>query len=320
MKKVRLFIIIFVLILLGGYIYFQQGSLPMDKNNQGVVLFTVKNGEGLNSIVKNLKAQNIIRGRFVFYITVKLRGIEKKIQAGEFRLSKRMTAQDVASELTHGTADVWVTAIEGTRDEEIAENLAAVLPISKKEFIEKAREGYLFPDTYLIPKMASVDTIISIFQKNFDEKYTTEIKNNMKRVGLSEHQAIIVASLIEREARFPEDKKKVAGILIKRFKSDWALQLDATIQYALGYQRQGKTWWKKDLTREDLNVDSTYNTYKYPGLPPAPICNPGLESILAVSRAEVSTPYWYYISDKKGVMHYAKTLEEHNANVETYLQ
>ena len=129
----------------------------------------------------------------------------------------------------------------------------------------------------------------------------------------------MVASLVEKEARFPEDKKKVAGILIKRMKNDWMMQIDATIQYALGYQRKEKTWWKKDLTVDDIEVDNTYNTYKYKGLPPAPICNPGLDSIQAVANAEVSTPYWYYINDKKGVMHFATTLEEHNANIRKYL-
>ncbi len=307
------------MISIGFYLFYEEGSLPVDKNNQGVSMFTVKQGEGLNSIVNNLASENLIRNRVVFYLIVKRLGIEKKIQAGQFRLSKNMRAETIAQNLTHGTEDVWVTIIEGLRKEEIAQILTQNFGIETIEFIEKAREGYLFPDTYLIPKGATIERILNIFQTNFDKKYNTNLKAEVKKRGLTEREGLIIASLVEKEAKFPEDKQKVAGILIKRYKEGWLMQLDATIQYALGYQKNEKSWWKKNLTIEDIKVDSTYNTYEYEGLPPAPICNPGLDSLTAVAQAEINTPYWYYISDKKGNMHYGVTLEDHNENIRKYL-
>ena len=320
MKKIRISLFVLMLIILAFYMFYQEGSLPVDRNNQGVEIFTIQKGEGLNSIVKNLSNQNIIRNKIVFYLIVKRLGIEKNMQAGDFRLSKSMNAEEIAQNLTHGTADIWVTIIEGLRKEEIAQILTENFKIPTIPFIEQAREGYLFPDTYLIPKDATIEKIISIFTANFEKKYTSELQNKVKSLGLTERQGLILASLVEKEAKFPEDKKKVAGIIFKRFKDDWMIQIDATIQYALRYQKKEKTWWKKDLTIDDINVDSTYNTYKYKGLPPAPICNPGLESLEAVANADVNTKYWYYISDKKGNMHYAVTLEEHNENIRKYLQ
>ena len=231
-----------------------------------------------------------------------------------------MKAGVIAKNLTHGTLDVWITVIEGLRKEEVAQILSETIQIETIPFIEQAREGYLFPDTYLVPKDAPIEALLSIFTKNFQSKYTVQLQNKVKSLGLTEREGVIIASLVEKEAKFPEDKKKVAGILIKRFKEGWMMQLDATIQYALGYQKKEKTWWKKDLTIDDIKVDSTYNTYKYVGLPPAPICNPGLDSFEAVANAQVNTPYWYYISDKKGNMHYGVTLEDHNANIRKYLQ
>ena len=125
---------------------------------------------------------------------------------------------------------------------------------------------------------------------------------------------------MEREAKLPEDRRTVASIILKRAQNDWPLQLDATVQYGIGFQRKENTWWKRDLTADDLKVDSTYNTYTIKGLPPAPICNPGLDSIKAAIAADPNTPYWYYVSDLKGQIHVAKTLEEHNANIARYVQ
>ena len=136
----------------------------------------------------------------------------------------------------------------------------------------------------------------------------------------SDKEILILASLIEREAKFADDRRLIADIILKRAQSDRPLQLDATIQYGLGYQRKEKTWWKKELALEDLKVDNTYNTYERKGLPPAPICNPGLDSLKAALAANPKTPFWYYVSDKNGRIHAAKTLEEHNENIRKYVQ
>lgn len=293
--------------------------MPVNKNSFTSTIFVVNPGDPLNTIVNNLSKQELIRNKIVFYFIVKQLGIERKIQAGDFRISPKMTATEVAKSLTHGTLDVWVTLIEGTRKEEMAQIISKDLNIPETEFIKAATEGYLFPDTYLIPTTATAESVVSILKTNFDNKFSQELHDKAKNKKLTEKEVLILASLVEREARQPATRQKVAGIILKRYLADWPLDIDATIQYALGYQPLEKSWWKKDLTEDDLKIDSPFNTYKNTGLPPEPICNPSLSSIEAVINANSNTPYWYYLTDKNGVMHYAVTLEEHNNNIRKYL-
>jgi len=319
MKKSQIFFLIIFLFALFSYLFFKQGSLPFNKNDKSTKIFVIAPGQPLQKIIDNLQKEDLIRSKIVFYLIVKQLKIDKKIQAGDFRLSPSMNAYEIAQTLTHGTLDVWVTLIEGTRKEEMAEVLNKKVNISELEFIRLAKEGYLFPDTYLIPKNADAQMVVNILENNFNQKFTKQMEEKGKNKSLTKEQIVILASLLEREAKNFKDKKIIAGILLKRLKADWPLQIDATVQYALGYQSKEKSWWKKNLTSQDLEIDSPYNTYKNKGLPPTPISNPGLDSLTAVIEAEVETPYWYYLSDKKGVVHYAKTLEEHNLNIEKYL-
>lgn len=293
--------------------------MPVNKNSLESTIFVVNPGDPLNTIINNLSKQGLIRNKVVFYLIVKQLGIERKIQAGDFRISPKMTAIEVAKNLTHGTLDVWITLIEGTRKEEMAQIISRDLNIPETEFIKIAAEGYLFPDTYLIPTTATAESVVSVLKNNFDNKFNQELHVKANSKKLTEKEVVILASLVEREARQPATRQKVAGIILKRYLADWPLQIDATVQYALGYQPNEKSWWKKELTETDLKIDSPFNTYKNTGLPPDPICNPSLSSIEAVINADSKTPYWYYITDKNGVMHYAVTLEEHNENIRRYL-
>lgn len=302
------------------FLYFREGTLPVNSREPKTKIFVIQKGESLSVIAKNLANEELIRNKIVFYLVVKKMGIDKKIQAGDFRLTTSMDVYQIAQTLTHGTLDVWVTLIEGLRKEEIAQIISQNLNIPETEFIKYAKEGYLFPDTYLVPREATAGSVITILQKNFDNKFDLLLQQKAHERGLSIYQVLTLASLVEKEARVDRDRPEVAGILLKRLKNDWALQVDATIQYTLGYQPDQRTWWKKDLTDQDLKIDSLYNTYKNKGLPPGPICNPGLASIKAVIEANENTPYWFYLSDKNGKMHYATTIEEHNENVKKYLQ
>jgi UPF0755 protein len=320
MKKIYILLFLLIVISLSFYLFYNEGSLPVNKKDQTSKIFVIKQGESLNTITNNLFNEDLIRNKIVFYLIVKQLGIERKIQAGDFRLSPNMSAGELAKNLTHGTLDVWVTLIEGTRKEEMAQVISKNLDIPETEFSKLADEGYLFPDTYLIPRTATVDMVISIIKNNFKNKFNEELQTKAKNKKLTEKQVLILASLVEREARQSSTREKVAGIILKRYLADWPLQIDATIQYALGYQSAEKSWWKKELTEDDFKIDSPYNTYKNKGLPPAPICNPSLSSIKAVINADENTPYWYYFTDKNGVMHYSVTLEEHQANINKYLQ
>lgn len=320
MKKTYILLILLILISISFYLFYKEGSLPVNKNNQISKIFVIKQGEPLNTIVNNLANEGLIRNKIIFYLIVKQLGIERKIQAGDFSLSANMSAIELAKNLTHGTLDVWVTLIEGTRKEEMAQIISKNLDIPEIEFIKLADEGYLFPDTYLIPRTATAEIVLSIIKNNFKNKFNEELHSLVKNKKLTEKQVLILASLVEREARQQSSREKVASIILKRYLADWPLQIDATVQYTLGYQVEEKNWWKKDLTNEDKKIDSSYNTYKNKGLPPEPICNPSLSSIKAVINADENTPYWYYLTDKNGVMRYAVTLEEQQNNINKYLQ
>ncbi len=316
-------LIIFFLVVLviggGGFVWWWQDIAPMDPTDTTPMMFTVRRGDGVKAIAANLSQKGLIRSPISFFILVKLLDIERELQAGDFRLTRRMDARTIAEELTHGMLDVWVTTLEGWRSEEIATRLAKELDIPEAEFLKVSQEGYMFPDTYLIPRDATAAAIAAIFRKTFDEKVTDQIRQDAKKTGLTWNEVIILASIVEREGVSDEDRPPIAGILLKRLKADWPLQADATLQYALGYQSFEKSWWKKSLTAADKTVRSPYNTYRNPGLPASPISNPGLAAIKAVVYPK-ETDYWYYLHDPEGRVHFARTIEEHEHNIATYLQ
>jgi UPF0755 protein len=238
-----------------------------------------------------------------------------KIQSGEFKLTPSYSLFQTVNTIFKGPVELWVTIPEGLRREEIVQKFANGLGKDATfvtDFLQasKGKEGYLFPDTYLLPRDMTAATIVKKMTDTFASK-TQNLKNNS---GLSFDQAIVLASLLERETKTDAERPIVAGILIKRLNSDWPLQIDATVQYAVGTP---KNWWPI-LTLDDLSIKSAFNTYKNQGLPPFPIANPGISSIKAVLNP-VESDYWYYIHDNSGQIHYAKTLAEHNANIAKYL-
>src|SRR3989344_512779 len=308
-------IIIPLVVVVFIFIYYREGWLPVNTNNKASVIFVIDRGTPLQNIIKDLYKQNLIRSEISFYLLTKQKGIDSTLQAGVFRLSQSMSAQEIATALTKGSLDILVTFIEGLRKEEVAQILAEKVAIPSVEFIESAQEGYLFPDTYFISKGATTEMVLLKFKENFDRKYTEEMRQTAIKKNLTDLQVITLASLVEREAKAYPDRVQVASIMLRRLSIGMKLDIDATVQYAVGYQSNTHTWWKKNLTLSDLKINSPYNTYTHAGLPPGPIGNPGLSAIQAVLEATPNTPYLYYISNTKGTqMHYAGTLEEHNEN------
>lgn len=319
-SKFSILISLAFIVIIGFGLFFFEGTLSVDKTNKDSKIFVVEIGEGSKSIINKLAQENLIRNKLTFYGILLQLGIRDQIQAGDYRLSPSMSAYEIAKELTHGTLDRWITIIEGWRKEEIADKVAAEFKIPAIEIINNSKEGYLFPDTYLIPKDATSGALIEVLENNFNNKFDDELKSKISKLGLTELEGITLASIVEREARFEQDRIEVASILLKRLNEGIPLQADATVQYALGYQAEQKSWWKSSLTFEDLRVNSVYNTYVNPGLPPAPISNPGLSSLKAVANARLNTPYLFYVSDINGKLHYARTLQEHNNNIDKYLK
>lgn len=308
-------IILAVIVIL--FTFWQSNLSAVNPNDQTTQTFTVTPGSGVHQVANSLQSQGLIKNSLVFLVYMKLTGEDSKIQKGEFKFSPSMTSQQIAKQLTQGTLDVWITVIPGKRADEIADILKGNITSYSEDWRAQLRlhEGYLFPDSYLIPKDASIDQIISIMTNNFTSKYQTALSQQTNKI--TEEQAVILASILQREAPSGEDMRKVASVLENRLQLGMALQVDATVQYALGYNTAENTWWKKNLTVDDLHITSPYNTYTNPGLPPTPISNPDLEALEAALNP-ADTNYLYYISDAHGVMHFATTLDQHNANIRKY--
>jgi UPF0755 protein len=321
MKKLILILVFIAAIAMSGYVMYREGILPVDAKDTSTRQIVIRRGEKLDSIINTLAVQKLIRSRVVFYFVVKRLGIERQIQAGTYDLSASMDAYAIATALTKGTNDVWITIPEGLRKEEVAEIVARnLLEVSVAEFINKAEEGYLFPDTYLFPKAATTESVINVMRKTFNKKVTPEMKSRAAKLGLTEHELITLASLVEREAQKAADRQPMASVALRRLRDGMPLQIDASVQYALGYQKEQKSWWKRPLYYVDLEVDSAYNTYKYPGIPPGPIANPGIAAIEAVLNADPTTKYLYYVNDENGKLHFAQTYAQHLENVEKYVR
>jgi len=321
MKKFRrlLFLSIPFICIVFSLLWYREGSLPVDSSKKENAVFVIHQGESVKQIARNLENEHIIRDRIVFYLTIKRLGIEKSIQAGTFRLSQSMNAKEVATQLTHGMEDTWVTIIEGLRKEEVAIKVAEKIGFSVPVFVDEAPEGYLFPDTYLIPKDATEKQAIAIMRNTFETRVTDDIRKAAAQQNLTLNGLVTLASLVEREGRSYEEKRMIAGILLNRINEGIPLQVDASVQYALGYDDKNKTWWKKNLTFDDLKVDSPYNTYINSGLPPGPIANPGLDSIRAVAYPKESK-YQFYITGDDGAMRYTTTYEEHLDKVDKHIK
>ena len=316
MKRVYITLAILVILITIAIAWWLNGTSAVNSKNETAKIFVIENGQGIRAISKNLKDQGLIKDQVVFFLLTKQLKLDSKVQAGSFRLNPSMSAKQIANELTHGTKDIWITIPEGQRAGEIADILEKNMPNydSSWEAALEENEGYLFPDTYLFPQEATIELVIETMKDNFERKYSQIDSSNSK---LSKAQIVTLASLIEREARHAEDRPMVASVIYNRLNDEMKLDIDATLQYILGYQKDQKRWWKEGLTNQDKQLDSAYNTYRVIGLPPAPISNPGIASLKAALNPS-DTPYFFYITDKNGINRYGKTLAEHEANIKKY--
>jgi UPF0755 protein len=322
LKLILGFLVVILVFLIGGGVYAYTQLQPVQSDKKTKVTFVVPRGQSISSIGKRLQEQGLIRNSLAFRYVVWSDRLSDKIQAGSFLLSPSMSTQEVAQELTMGTNDIWITVLEGWRVEEIADMLEeqALTDFDKKEFLQlaKGEEGYLFPDSYLISPSASPKIIHTLLRNTFDKKVKQGLSEEIAQSGQDLDDIVTMASIVQREAREFDQMKRVAGILQNRIKKGMGLNVDATLQYTKGYDTTLKTWWPEPLAA-DKESTSPFNTYKFAGLPPHPISNPGLEAIQAVLAPE-KTNALYYIHDRQGNIHTANTIEEHNQNVNTYLR
>jgi len=297
--------LIIAIILFSGFLVYQGIYLPVDSNSDQTVIFLVKKGQGAEEISNNLKEQGLIKYSSFFRIYASINDQADKLKAGKYELSFSMNLPKILEKISSGDRIIkTITIIEGWNLKDIEEYLREE-GIVVNESLDSELEGYLFPDTYEVSPEDGIKEIIEMMLANFDKKIKAEYQ-----VGLNPEK-LIMASLIEKEVRTIEDKKIVSGILWKRMEVGMPLQVDATINYITS-----KNTTK--ILQEELEIDSLYNTYKYKGLPPGPICNPGLESILAAINPQESE-YWFYISTPEGETIFSKTLKEHNIAIAKYL-
>ncbi len=295
---------------------------PVNTGDIAVRHITVPKGSSVTGIVNQLQKEGLVRSSLALRLMLRGKDASATIQSGSYELSPSMTVGEIADQLLTGAKDNWVTLLEGWRAEEVADELAKEFGIryfNPTDFLELAKpsEGKLFPDTYLFPKQASASLVLSTLLNVFEKKYQQAV-TEVGKPQLEKDEVIVLASLLEREAKSLKDKKIVAGILMNRLNAGIALQVDATLQYVKGYDSVTKTWWPVPRGA-DKSLKSPFNTYMHRGLPPAPICNPGLNALKA-AIAPTESDYLYYLTDQEGVMHYARTLVEHNANVDRYLR
>lgn len=338
MKKIwRVVFIVFTTLLvltIGGGICLYTLVQPVNPATQQQIKFVIPKGQPIIKIANNLKEKNLIKHPLVFRLVVKKQGLENKIQAGSFDLSTNMNVWQIAKILTQGTNDIWLTIPEGWRREEIAESITKLdlQDYNKDDFLNLSAgfEGQLFPDSYLIPKMMSTQALFNLLTNTFEKKINnleTEInqaKNNslLSKAEIDPTQdfmpILVMASILEREAKGFEQMQTVSGVLWNRMIINMSLQVDASLQYIKGFNEVADDWWVPPLA-VDKQIESPFNTYLNVGLPPKPICNPGLDAIKAALTPK-ETDYLYYLHDRQGKIHFASNLNEHNNNVNKYLR
>ena len=280
--------------------------------------FTVSKGEGLSQIAIALTDANIIRSSFLFKVFVTVSGNQKQLVSGVYAFEKPLNLFQVVYRIAsgeYGLTPVRVTIPEGSNVFEITDILKKYSKsFNEDEFIHIAgpHEGYLFPDTYYFLPSVSAEEAFETLRGNFGKRIEI-IKDEMKAFNRPVDEVVKMASILEEEARTTTSRRIIAGILWKRLSIGMPLQVDAAFQYVNGKKDSA------DLTLDDLKIDSPYNTYVYKGFPPTAITNPGLDSLFS-AVTPIKTPFFYYLSDKKGEMHYARTFEEHVANKNRYLR
>ncbi len=318
-----LFIIITVFVLSIGLLLTILGP-PETKSE--TVIFTVPREKIDFDFARNLKDQRLIRSAWGFEILQSILAKGKEIQSGGYRLNKNMYAWQILSKLTDKPDLLWVTIAGCQRKEQIGETLASLLNWDDKRLIEwnayildgkpEYKEGVYYPDTYLIPIDESGSQVAKRFIDRFNEKFTP-LSQAFADKNIKWTTGLKIASLIAREAGGFADMKLISGIIWNRLDQGIKLQIDATMQYTLGKKPDGSWWGGIDLAQKQN--DSPYNTYLYKGLPPTPICSPGIDAIEAVVQPE-KTDCLFYLHDHDKQIHCARTYESHKENIRTYLQ
>ena len=331
-------------------IYKSPDSVPRhgvtldNPSNEAPIYLVVESGDTASDIGMRLQAADIIDSASAFDRLAKIMGAESHLAAGEYEFLQGTSVLDALTRVRDGlTAARIVTLREGLRIEEVAQILEARGVVSADDFLAAANsiaasgtavdtdllasrptsstlEGYLYPATYSFPRSIDATQVVLMMIDALSTRLTPELRAEAQAEGLTVHQVLTLASIVEREAVLPEERPLIASVYLNRMAQGMPLQADPTVQYALT-QRPGSVqefgYWKRSLSLDDLQYASTYNTYVQPGLPPGPIANPGIDSIMAVIRP-AKTNYLFFVATGDGGHVFAETFEEHLANIAKY--
>jgi len=335
-------------ILVGLYLQLRQGDVNRSAGTSDTpVAFAIQPGETAASVAAHLAEAGLVTDPDLFSLYMRHYRLDSSLEAGNYVLRANMTMPEVAQSLQHSKADeVVFTVPEGWRLEQIGELLGANGIVDAQQFINYVRqgttqegltakypflgerppgattslEGFLFPDTYRVPAKSDIKTVVEIMLANFGRRFNKDLRDAAAQQGKTPRELLTLASIVEREAVITEERPVIASVYQNRLSQGKALESDPTVQYALGYQPESKQWWKTPLPLEDLGgVDSIWNTYLHTGLPPGPICSPGISSIEAAVRP-AQTNYLFFYAKGDGSHAFAATWEEHLKNQQQYQQ
>lgn len=345
MKKSIIFIFFATLIFFAfGIFYFYRQIFIAVGERTEKLSFEIKDGESAVALATRLKEQKIIKSEFFFKLYLKQKGLDKKIQSGIFSLTVPFTIPHVALSLSSPEKNERsITIIPGWDLRDIAEYFEKEGIASQKEFFELvgvpaefqnvsfstpfdtefsllhgrpnrlSLEGYLSPETIQIFKNEKLESIVHRLLSQREKELNVQLLEDIKKNGHTVHEILTLASIIEKEVRTPEDRKKVSDLFWRRIEAGMGLQADSTVHYLSG--REGDVFTKA----KERQIDSLFNTYKYRGLPPGPISNPSVSSIEAAIYPEKNDA-WFFLTTSDGTVIYSKTLDEHNMNVAKYLR
>ncbi|NQS76640.1 MAG: endolytic transglycosylase MltG [Peptococcaceae bacterium] len=320
--------IVFPLVLAAVFLLYALSPISSKDKGREIVVNIPPNATA-RQVGDILKKDRLVRNSLTFTLYARYSGLDNRIKAGQYTLDDSLSTPALLKELVKGhQAEMSFTIPEGYTTMQIADLLMEKGLADRERFLqaastadfnypfiadlpkgEKRLEGYLFPDTYQVNGDDSEESIINIMLERFaDVVKELDYQKKAQKNGVTLHEALTIASLVEREAKVDEERPLIAGVIYNRLRIDMLLQVDATVQYALGVT-------KPVLYYADLEVDSPYNTYKNYGLPPGPIAMPGRNSLLAAVQP-VGTPYLYYVARPDGTHLFARTLAEHETNKE----
>lgn len=302
----------------------------------------IKEGETLSGLAKKLQDQGVIRSEFFFKLYTKFKGVDSHITTGLFEIQPPITVPKILEALRgSGTSERSITIIPGwdLRDMDeyfgkqnittssewyalvgepakftsVSSTFFEEFPLLKSKPQNVSLEGYLAPETYRIFKNEKIEDVVKRLLAQRQKEFTIQMLEDIKSSNRTVHEVLTLASILEKEVKTPEDRKMVADLFLRRIKMGWGLQADSTIHYLSG--REGDVFTKS----KERQIDSLWNTYKYRDLPPGPISSPSISSILAAIYPQ-KNEYYYFLTTPTGEVKYAKTLQEHNANVNKYLR